>query len=111
MFKHFSIIFSLILFCTAYSSAEASVAIFPVRLKFNQGEIVQSLNVQNQGDYSKNFQLVVYKVSYEKGKEIYKETKDLMASPMMFKSDGGAKQLVRVAVINKDIYSDQKNIM
>jgi fimbrial chaperone protein len=108
MIKHFYKKLSLLLICVLPTLAHASFTITPVKLKINKDEKIAAVTIKNDSNEVKNFQLIVYKVENIDGKETYKETKDLVVTPVMFKIQPGKSQLVRVAIKNK-MYSVQEN--
>lgn len=101
MKKSFYKALNLLLLCVLPSFAYASFTITPVKLKINKDEKIAALTLKNDSNEVKNFQLIVYKVENERGKEILKETKDLTVTPVMFKIAPGKSQLVRIAIKNK----------
>jgi len=62
---------------------------------------IAALTLKNDSNEIKHFQLIVFKVEHEHGKEVLKETKDLTVTPVMFKIAPGKSQLVRIAIKNK----------
>lgn len=100
MKKNFYTKISLLLLCILPSFAYASFTITPVKLKINKDEKIAALTLKNDSKEVKNFQLTVYKVENERGKEVLKETKDLTVTPTMFKIAPAKSQLVRIAIKN-----------
>lgn len=78
----------------------ASYSISPVQLNIHKEAKIASMTVSNESEKDKHFQLTVYKRSNMSGKESYVETKDLIATPGMFKIPAGKSQLIRVAMKN-----------
>lgn len=105
MKKQFYALLTVILICLNSSVAQAVFTIAPVKLTINKDNRVANINLRNDNDGPKSFQLVLYKVEYIKGKEVLKETKDLMATPVMFRIGAGRTQLIRIALTNKMSYS------
>ena len=108
MIKKLYNIFLLLLLFIVHHNVEANLTISPVKLKFKAGEEVRTLIVKNSGNYISSFQLGVYSIEYVKGQEVYKATKDLLATPLMFTTMPNQSQSIRIVVLNKDIYSNQK---
>ncbi|MCC8368781.1 MAG: fimbria/pilus periplasmic chaperone [Rickettsia endosymbiont of Oxypoda opaca] len=105
MKKQFYALLTVILICLNSSVAQAVFTIAPVKLTINKDNRIANINLRNDNDEPKSFQLVLYKVEYIKGKEVLKETKDLMATPVMFRIGAGRTQLIRIALTNKMSYS------
>ncbi|WP_041404136.1 fimbria/pilus periplasmic chaperone [Rickettsia montanensis] len=63
------------------------------------------MTVQNNDYAPKKFQLILLKRTYKDGIEEYKETKDLVATPVTFTLHDGKIQLIRVALKNTQNYS------
>ena len=101
MKKSFYTKISLLLLCILPSFAYASFTITPVKLKINKDEKIAALTLKNDSKEVKHFQLTIFKVENEHGKEVLKETKDLTVTPVMFKIAPGKSQLVRIAIKNK----------
>ena len=101
MKKSFYTKLSLLIFCILPTFAYGSFTITPVKLKINKDEKIAALTLKNDSNEVKHFQLIVYKVENEHGKEVLKETKDLTVTPVMFKIAPGKSQLVRIAIKNK----------
>lgn len=83
----------------------ANFTIAPVKLKINNNEKIAAISVKNNTNEAKSFQLIIYKVIFEDGKEVQKETKDLIVTPAMFKIPAGKTQLIRVAIKSNNMYS------
>ena len=97
----------LILICALPCFAHAHFTVTPVKLKFDNGAQVASLTIKNESDESNDFQLTVYKVTKEShNQEIVTETKDLLATPAMFKLKAKGTQLIRVALKKDVMYSN-----
>ncbi|WP_253307440.1 MULTISPECIES: molecular chaperone [unclassified Rickettsia] len=105
MKKQFYSLLTLILICLTSSVVQAVFTIAPVKLTINKDNRIANLNLRNDNDVPKSFQLIIYKVEYKNGKEVLKETEDLIATPVMFRIGAGRTQLVRIALINKMSYS------
>nr|WP_016830772.1 fimbria/pilus periplasmic chaperone [Rickettsia conorii] len=63
------------------------------------------MTVQNNDYAPKKFQLIRLKRTYKDGIEEYKETKDLVATPVTFTLHDGKIQLIWVALKNTQNYS------
>ena len=82
--------------------AYANYSISPVKLTITPEQKITSLSFQNNSDQEKIFQLTLYRLIRINGKEEYKETKDFIATPTIFKVKAGQLQLIRVAIKNND---------
>lgn len=91
---------SIILLGILPLSAYASYSITPVALKVTDNSKVTSLSIRNESNQDKSFQLTVYEMVQKNGHDTYKESKDLMATPTIFRTKAGKAQLVRVSVKN-----------
>ena len=92
---------SLMILCILPTIAYASFTITPVKIKITKDEKITSLTLKNNSELLKHFQLLIFRVENENGKEVLKETKDLTVTPAMFKVKPGGSQMVRVAIKNK----------
>ncbi|WP_341787903.1 fimbria/pilus periplasmic chaperone [Rickettsia endosymbiont of Cantharis rufa] len=63
------------------------------------------MTVQNNDYTPKKFQLVLLKRTYEKSVKEYKETTDLVATPVTFTLHAGKTQLIRLALKNTQNFS------
>ncbi|KHO03705.1 gram-negative pili assembly chaperone, N-terminal domain protein [Rickettsia felis str. Pedreira] len=66
------------------------------------------MTVQNNDYTPKKFQLLLLKRVYENGTEEYKETTDLVATPVTFTLHGGKTQLIRLALKNTQNFSTRE---
>lgn len=106
--KYFNlVIFSLILFSNL--SSAANFTIMPVKIDINKNNKIATMTLQNNDLMERSFQLTVLKKEHKDGKEEYVETKDLVATPLMFKVQGGKMQLIRIAVKGKENISTTEN--
>jgi len=96
-----------ILFFTFNSFASATIV--PVKIEISKDNKIATMTVQNNDYVSKKFQLVLYKREYKDGREEYKETKDLVATPVTFTLQGGKMQLIRIALKNKNYSTREKD--
>ena len=83
----------------------ASATIVPVNIEINKGNKIATMTVQNNDYAPKKFQLILLKRTYKDGIEEYKETTDLVATPVTFTLHDGKIQLIRVALKNTQNYS------
>ncbi|MCX4079621.1 fimbria/pilus periplasmic chaperone [Rickettsia rhipicephali] len=83
----------------------ASATIVPVNIEINKGNKIATMTVQNNDYAPKKLQLILVKRTYKDGIEEYKETKDLVATPVTFTLHDGQIQLIRVALQNTQNYS------
>ncbi len=83
----------------------ASATIVPVNIEINKGNKIATMTVQNNDYTPKKFQLILLKRTYRDGVEEYKETTDLVATPVTFTLHDGKIQLIRVALKNTQNYS------
>jgi len=88
-------------------SAYASYSISPVKLTVTENAKITSLTVRNESDQTKTFQLTVYEVVKKNGKDEFVESKDIKATPVIFKASAGKAQLVRVSVKNTEDKNDK----
>ena len=100
MFKKLLNIICLFSIISVASVAVANYQISPVKLSLSKENKVDSLNFQNDGDAAKSFQVTVLKRDKSKSEKTYKPSKDLIASPKIFKVSPKASQLIRVAMKN-----------
>ncbi|MFY9589892.1 molecular chaperone [Rickettsia endosymbiont of Halotydeus destructor] len=109
MKKQFYTLLTLILICLNSSVVQAAFTIAPVKLTIDKDNRIANINLRNDNDVPKSFQLMLYKVEYINGKEVLKETKDLMATPVMFRIGAGRNQLIRITLTNKISYSKKQD--
>lgn len=106
--KYFNlVIFSLVLFSNLSSAANFTIML--VKININKNDKIATIKLQNNDLMERSFQLTVLKREYENGKEEYKETKDLIATPLMFPVQGGKIQIIRIAVKDKKNVSTAEN--
>lgn len=75
----------------------ANFTIMPVKLEINKNNKIATMTLQNNDYMPKKFQLILKKRQYKDGVEEYIETKDLVATPVMFTLQGNKMQLIRIA--------------
>lgn len=105
--RYFQYILSSLILVT-FVAAEANYLIYPVKLKLSKEKKITELYFSNDDAGFKNFQIIPYKVENVQGKQIYKETKDLIVTPLMFTLTPDRNQLIRVASRNNDIFGKKK---
>jgi fimbrial chaperone protein len=98
-FLNKSKIIILLIACILPSMALANYTITPVKVQIKPNSMMTSLTVHNNNDASRHFQVRVYRIlDIKTGKMSEEETKDLVASPSMFKVADKKAQMVRLAV-------------
>ncbi len=87
----------LLVFIIFFSSAAfATYSIAPVKLIVTPDNKVTSLEFRNDNNENKKFQVTVLEVIKQGNKEIFKETKEIVAAPLMFALPSGGTQTIRV---------------
>jgi len=84
--------------CSVSLTALGSYSITPISVTIKPEVKVASLTFKNDSKEEKSFQLTV--LHQNMGHEEYKESKDLIATPSIFKVSGEGSQLIRVAIRN-----------
>ena len=82
------------------SVANANYLVSPVKLELDKKEKITSLHFQNEGATEKNLQVKILKRDMSKPGKVYAPTKDLIASPVIFKVQPNRGQLIRIAIKN-----------
>lgn len=100
-------ILSLVLFSNL--SSAANFTIMRVKININKNDKIATIKLQNNDLMERSFQLTVLKKEFKNGKEEYKETKDLIATPLMFPVQGGKIQIIKIAVKDKKNVSTAEN--
>lgn len=90
--------------CLLPACAFATYTISPVELTVGKDKEMSSLTIKNENDHERHFQLMIFKKVKENNTEVLKETKDVIATPLVFKLPTGKEQLVRVRLKN-DMYA------
>ncbi len=103
--KKYFLRFIPILFILLTSNSFASATIVPVNIEINRDNKIATMTVQNNDYTPKKFQLVLLKRTYEKSVKEYKETTDLVATPVTFTLHAGKTQLIRLALKNTQNFS------
>nr|WP_236682649.1 fimbria/pilus periplasmic chaperone [Rickettsia felis] len=98
--KKYFLRFLPILFILFTFNVFASATIVPVNIEISKDNKIATMTVQNNDYTPKKFQLLLLKRVYENGTEEYKETTDLVATPVTFTLHGGKTQLIRLALKN-----------
>jgi len=104
-FRMRSVILCVIL--SIASVAYATYQISPVKLVLTKKEKVASLNFKNDTNEEKSFQVTVMKRDKSQKTKTYQLTKDLIASPVIFKTLPGKGQLIRIALKNPQAESEE----
>lgn len=97
-----------ILFILFTFNVFASATIVPVNIEISKNNKIATMTVQNNDYTPKKFQLLLLKRVYENGTEEYKETTDLVATPVTFTLHGGKTQLIRLALKNTQNFSTRE---
>lgn len=106
--KKYFLRFLPILFILFTFNVFASAAIVPVNIEISKNNKIATMTVQNNDYTPKKFQLLLLKRVYENGTEEYKETTDLVATPVTFTLHGGKTQLIRLALKNTQNFSTRE---
>lgn len=109
LLKYLRYIASLIIIFITFSSF-ANFTIMPIELEINKNNKIAVMTLQNNDVTEKRFQLKILKKEHKDGKEEYKPTKDLIATPVMFKVESGKMQLIRVAIKDKENISQARDV-
>lgn len=75
-----------------------TIHINPVRVELKPGEKNGTFKVNNAGEKPALFQIKIVKWTQEDGKDIYTDTKDLIANPPVMNIPGNDFQLVRIGL-------------
>lgn len=106
--KKYFLRFLPILFILFTFNVFASATIVPVNIEISKNNKIATMTVQNNDYTPKKFQLLLLKRVYENGTEEYKETTDLVATPVTFTLHGGKTQLIRLALKNTQNFSTRE---
>ncbi|AAY61555.1 fimbria/pilus periplasmic chaperone [Rickettsia felis] len=106
--KKYFLRFLPILFILFTFNVFASATIVPVNIEISKDNKIATMTVQNNDYTPKKFQLLLLKRVYENGTEEYKETTDLVATPVTFTLHGGKTQLIRLALKNTQNFSTRE---
>ncbi len=85
----------------------ANYTITPVKIQIKPGSMMSSLTVHNNNDATRYFQVRVYLIDKTNNAEL--ETRDVISSPSMFKSNPKKSQIVRIAIKNPEEAFKNKN--
>lgn len=88
----------LALFLSATWCAAGSFAVSPVRATLSPNQPVVSLTVHNSGAASAVIQLETVAWTQAGGTDVYKPTREILATPPIFTVPAGGSQVVRVGV-------------
>lgn len=69
--------------------------LFPVRLELTSGQPVQTMTIENDSDETSRVQLRLYAWRQEGGRDIYEETRDILANPGLFEIAPKRSQIAR----------------
>lgn len=69
--------------------------LFPVRLELTSEQPVQTMAIENDGDAASRVQLRLYAWRQEGDRDIYEETRDVLANPGLFEIAPGRTQIAR----------------
>lgn len=106
--KKYFLRFLPILFILFTFNVFAGATIVPVNIEISKNNKIATMTVQNNDYTPKKFQLLLLKRVYENGTEEYKETTDLVATPVTFTLHGGKTQLIRLALKNTQNFSTRE---
>lgn len=106
--KKYFLRFLPILFILFTFNSFASATIVPVNIEISKNNKIATMTVQNNDYTPKKFQLLLLKRVYENGTEEYKETTDLVATPVTFTLHAGKTQLIRLALKNTQNFSTRE---
>lgn len=109
MTKHFLTRFFIILISILPAISYASYTISPVKVQIDKDKKITTITLTNTNDGERRFQLVALKLQNENGKDVFKETKDLLVTPVMFKLAAGKTQTIRMATKDNVMYTEQAN--
>jgi len=89
-------------------AAAGSYSINPVKLELSyQGE-TKIITVRNQAEHSAIMQVDVVSWQQQSGQDIYKTSRDLLASPPLFAIEPGASQVIRIGQRNTVASGNEK---
>lgn len=92
------LIFGLLLLAIGATAHAGSFRISPVRVHMHTGQSSAVLRIKNNTDSAAVFQLSGFSWSQKSGKPVLTPTRELLATPPIFKLSGGAEQIVRVGL-------------
>ena len=99
MLKFIKLLLPIIFFSSA---AFATYSIAPVKLIVTPDNKVTSLKFRNDSNENKKFQVTVLEAIKQGNKEVFKETKEIVAAPLIFALAPGKTQTIRVESKNVD---------
>ncbi|WP_239025775.1 fimbrial biogenesis chaperone [Sphingomonas paeninsulae] len=73
----------------------ASLKVYPVRVVLTANEPVQTMKIQNGEAAPVRVQLRVFSWHQENGKDLFEETRDVLANPGLFEIAAGGEQIAR----------------
>lgn len=100
--KNLLIRLTALFFSIAPMASFADYSIYPLKLNIRGEQKITSMKFRTNESEAKTFQLSVYEVTGTAGNEKFKPTKDILATPKVFRTKAGVnEQTVRVSVKNK----------
>lgn len=87
-----------LLLATPLVAQAATLGVTPVRLTLSAAHPTGVLNVSNKGGDSELVQAQVVAWSQKNGKDIFAPTQNILATPPIFRIDGGGTQVIRVGL-------------
>jgi len=98
--------------CVLPSVAFGNYTVAPVKIHIKEGSTMSSITLSNNDDRETHFQITIYPLHKDEESNTKKlgdkETKDLIASPAMFKIKGKKDQVIRIAVKDPKSATTQK---
>ena len=110
MMKHFLTRFFIILINILPAISYAGYTISPVKVQIDKDKKITTIQLTSTNNEERRFQLTVLKLQSENGKNVFKETKDLLVTPGMFKLAAGKTQTIRMATKDNVMYTEQQDI-
>src|SRR5882757_10396682 len=83
------------LFLLSVAAQAASLKVYPVRIVLTPKEPVQTMTIQNSSTEPARIQLRVYAWRQENGKDVFEETRDVLANPGLFEIAAKGEQIAR----------------
>jgi fimbrial chaperone protein len=85
----------------AATAQSGSIQLTPVRIHLSDAAKVAVLTVRNTGSEKSVMQVTLNKWTLEGGNDAYKQSQDLVVTPMTFRLAPGAQQIVRIGLRNQ----------
>ena len=86
------------LFMLPALAAAASLDVDPIRVEFNGSNTITVLTLTNAGDAPATVQLEPVAWSQANGDDVYKPTREILATPPIFTVPPGGKQIIRLGL-------------